>query len=165
MGSPLCMTEDWHAPESLHSGHIVDDFCSGEASLDMWLKRRALINQGTGASRTFVVADSRLVVAGYYAMAAGAVDHAVATGAVRRNMPDPVPVLVLARLATDLKARGRMLGAWLLRDAVLRARRVAVEAGVRAMLVHAISESARSFYLHHGFEQSRHNPMTLMLSL
>lgn len=80
-------------------------------------------------------------------------------------MPDPVPVLVLARLATDLKARGRMLGAWLLRDAVLRARRVAVDAGVRAMLVNAISESAKSFYLHHGFEQSRHNPMTLMLRL
>ena len=159
------MTEDWHAPESLHSGHMVDDFCSGESSLDVWLKRRALINQGTGASRTFVVADSRSVVAGYYAMAAGAVDHTVATGSVRRNMPDPVPVLVLARLATDLKARGRMLGAWLLRDAVLRARRVAVDAGVRAMLVHAISESARSFYLHHGFEQSRHNPMTLMLRL
>ena len=79
------------------ASHRLDDFDCGEAVLDDWLKRRALANQSSGASRTFVVADEGGRVRGYYAMAAGAVAHQLATGRVRRNMPDPVPVMVLAR--------------------------------------------------------------------
>jgi len=102
---------------------------------------------------------------GYYALAAGAVAHATATGAVRRNMPDPVPVLVLGRLAVDRHARGIKLGAALLQDAVRRTIGVSADAGIRALLVHALSERAREFYLHYGFEASTLHPLTLMMRL
>ena len=101
---------------------------------------RALTNPLSGASRTFVVADPHGRVFGYYAMAAGAVSHQAATSSVRRNMPDPVPVMVLARLAVDQRAQGIQLGAALLQDAVHRAVAVSLNAGVRALLVHALHE-------------------------
>jgi GNAT superfamily N-acetyltransferase len=153
------------APIPLAATHILDDFACGEASLDEWLKRRALINQLSGASRTFVVTDHESRVYGYYAMAAGAVSHQAATGSVRRNMPDPVPVMVLARLAVDRRAQGIKLGASLLRDAVARAVSVSQNAGVRALLVHAIHDRAKQFYEHYGFQESPQHQMTLMLRL
>lgn len=152
-------------PEPLTASHQLDDFECGEASLDDWLKRRALANQSSGASRTFVVADQDGCVRGYYAMAAGAVSHQLATNSVRRNMPDPVPVMVLARLAVDRTAQGQHLGAALLQDAVNRAVAVSQNAGVRALLVHALHEKARDFYEHYGFPPSPAHPMTLMLRL
>ncbi len=133
--------------------------------LDDWLKRRALANQASGASRTFVVTDEGGHVRGYYAMAAGAVSHRLATSGVRRNMPDPVPVMVLARLAVDRRAQGLHVGAALLQDAVNRAVAVSQNAGVRALLVHALHEKARQFYEHYGFQSSPTHPMTLMLRL
>lgn len=133
--------------------------------LDGWLKRRALANQSSGASRTFVVADRDSRVCGYYAMAAGAVAHQLATSSVRRNMPDPVPVMVLARLAVDRRAQGLHLGAALLQDAVNRAVAVSQNAGVRALLVHALHEKAIQFYGRYGFQPSPTHPMTLMLRL
>ena len=133
--------------------------------LDDWLKRRALANQSSGASRTFVVADQDSRICGYYAMAAGAVSHPLATRGVRRNMPDPVPVMVLARLAVDRRAQGQHLGASLLQDAVNRAVAVSQNAGVRALLVHALHEKAKQFYEHYGFAPSPTHPMTLMLRL
>ncbi len=152
-------------PEPLAASHRLDDFQCGEAALDDWLKRRALSNQSTGASRTFVVTDEGGHVRGYYAMAAGAVSHQLATGGVRRNMPDPVPVMVLARLAVDRRAQGLHLGAALLQDAVNRAVAVAHNAGVRALLVHALHERAKQFYEHYGSQSSPTHPMTLMLRL
>jgi GNAT superfamily N-acetyltransferase len=149
----------------LGASHLLDDFDCGEAMLDDWLKRRALSNQQSGASRTFVVADENGRVRGYYALAAGAVSHQLATSGVKRNMPDPLPVMVLARLAVDRRAQGLQLGAALLRDAVLRAVAVSRNAGVRALLVHALHEKARQFYEHHGFQPSPTHPMTLMLRL
>ncbi len=133
--------------------------------LDDWLKRRALANQSSGASRTFVVADQDGRVCGYYAMAAGAVSHQLATRGVRRNMPDPVPVMVLARLAVDRSTQGQRLGASLLQDAVNRAVAVSHNAGVRALLVHALHEKAKQFYEHYGFQPSLTHSMTLMLCL
>lgn len=153
------------APQPLAATHILDEFACGEASLDEWLKRRALTNQLSGASRTFVVADRDGRVHGYYAVAAGAVAHHAATGAVRRNMPDPVPVMVLARLAVDHRAQGIQLGGALLQDAVHRAVAVSQNAGVRALLVHALHDRARAFYEHYGFQASPQHPMTLMLRL
>jgi GNAT superfamily N-acetyltransferase len=152
-------------PAPLSAEHVVDGFCCGEPLLDDWLKRRALANQLSGASRTFVAAGSDGLVLGYYALAAGAVAHASATGGVRRNMPDPIPVLVLGRLAVDQRAKGVKLGAALLRDAVNRATAVAENAGVRALLVHAIHDRARAFYLQYGFQPSPIDPLTLMLRL
>jgi GNAT superfamily N-acetyltransferase len=153
------------APEPLNIGHRIDAFDCGEPVLDEWLRKRALGNQSSGASRTFVVADASGRVMGYYALAAGAVAHETATSAIRRNMPDPVPVLVLGRLAVDRQAQGMKLGASLLQDAVKRAIGVSADAGIRALLVHALSEPAKQFYLHYGFQASTLHPMTLMMRL
>jgi GNAT superfamily N-acetyltransferase len=154
-----------NAPQPLVAAHQARNFDCGEPALDDWLKRRALHNQLSGASRTFVVVDAQLTVLGYYALAAGAVTHSAATGAIRRNMPDPIPVLVLGRLAIDRSAQGAGLGSALLKDAVLRAIQVSQNTGVRALLVHAIHEEAGQFYRHYGFVASPHNPLTLMLAL
>lgn len=159
------MSVQLRAPEPLAASHRLDDFACGESSLDEWLKRRALANQMSGASRTFVVADQDNSVRGYYAMAAGAVAHHMATGSVRRNMPDPVPVMVLARLAVDQRSQGLHLGASLLQDAVNRAVAVSRNADVRALLVHALHEPAKQFYEHYGFQVSPAHPLTLMLRL
>ena len=153
------------APQPLAATHLLDDFECGERVLDEWLKRRAMINQTNGASRTFVVMDEENRVRGFYAMAAGAVSHQLATGSVRRNMPDPVPVLVLGRLAVDRRAQGIHLGAAMLQDAVNRAITVSQNTGVRALMVHAIHERAKQFYEHYGFQESPQHPMTLMLRL
>ena len=143
-----------HPPEPLSQHHKLDTLSCGEIVLDDWLKRRAFANQVSGATRTFVVADAEHTVLGYYAMAAGAVAHQSATRAIRHNMPDPVPVMVLARLAVDTRAQGKKLGAALLRDAVTRAVAVSQNAGVRALLVHALNDRARQFYEHYGFQAS-----------
>lgn len=137
----------------------------GESSLDDWLKRRALANQLAGASRTFVVTENPQIVVGYYALAAGAVAHERATGGVRRNMSDPIPVLVLGRLAIAQRAQGLKLGAALLQDAVNRTMAVSANAGVRALLVHALNDRAKAFYEHYGFQASPLDAMTLMLRL
>lgn len=153
------------APQPLAATHRLDGFTCGETSLDDWLKRRAMANQLSGASRTFVVTDQAGRVHGYYAMAAGAVSHQTTTSAVRRNMPDPVPVIILARLAVDHRAQGLRLGGALLQDAVHRAVAVSQNAGVRALIVHALHDRAKAFYEHYGFQASPLHPMTLMLRL
>ncbi|MCK9609090.1 MAG: GNAT family N-acetyltransferase [Methylomonas sp.] len=153
------------APQPLAVGHLLNDFECGEHALDDWLKRRAMSNQFNGASRTFVVADEERRVYGYYAMAAGAVSRQLATSVVRRNMPDPIPVMVLGRLAVDSRAQGVKLGAAMLQDAVNRAVTVSHNTGVRALIVHALHERAKLFYQHYGFQESPLHPLTLMLRL
>ena len=152
-------------PQPLLAEHRLGGFSCGEPSLDDWLRRRALLNQTTGASRTFVVVDDLGQVRAYYALAAGAVSHQESPGSIRRNMPDPIPVLILARLAVDRRAQGIKLGAGLLQDAVNRAGSVAENAGVRALVVHALNEKAREFYEYYGFSISPIHPLTLMLRL
>jgi GNAT superfamily N-acetyltransferase len=152
------------APAPLAAEHELDQFSSGTEPLDDWLKRRARQNEASGASRTYVVAEGRRVV-GYYSLAAGSVLHEEATGRVRRNMPDPVPVALLGRLAIDRGWQGRGLGAALLRDAVLRVVGAAETIGVRALLVHAISDEAKAFYERWGFRPSATDPMTLMITI
>jgi GNAT superfamily N-acetyltransferase len=153
------------APAPLAAEHHVNLFSCGESVLDDWLKRRALANQSNGASRTFVVTDGEQQVVGYYALAAGAVTQQDATRAIRQNMPDPIPVMILARLAVDTRAQGMKLGASLLQDAMRRCVGISSNAGVRAMLVHALNERAREFYEYYGFKSSPVNPMTLMLRI
>ncbi|QLA20957.1 GNAT family N-acetyltransferase [Desulfolutivibrio sulfoxidireducens] len=151
-------------PSPLAAEHDVVSFQSGEPVLDDWLRRRALANQASGASRTYVIADEKRVI-GYYALAAGAVTATDAPGKVRRNMPDPIPVMVLGRLAVDRDWQGRGLGFDLLRDAVLRTLRAAEIAGIRALLVHALHERAGAFYEHAGFRRSPVRPLTYVLTL
>jgi len=151
-------------PEHLTAEHDLSGFDCGVPELDDWLKRRALQNEASRASRTFVVvADGRVV--GYYALATGAVAHRAATGRVPRNMPEPIPVMVLARLAVDREYQGSGLGAGLLRDALLRTLRAADIAGIRAILLHAVNEDAKRFYLHYGFAESPVDPLTMMITL
>lgn len=152
------------APQHLGPAHELDTFACGNEALDLWLKRRARRNQADGASRTYVVCAGAAVV-GYYALAAGSVVAATAPGRVRRNMPDPVPVLVLGRLAIDRRYQKQGLGAALLRDAILRTVQAADIAGIRALLVHAIDEAAAAFYARHGFTASPIDPFTLMITL
>ena len=159
------LSERLSAPQPLVSEHVLVEFSCGESLLDEWLKRRALPNQLSGASRTFVVADENKHVYGYYALASGAVSRRQVTGSVRRNMPEPIPVLVLARLAVDQRFQGAKYGVALLQDAVKRAVVVSQNTGVRAVLVHALHDRARQFYEHYGFQVSPLDPMTLMLSL
>jgi len=152
------------SPEKLSPSHELSQFQCGEPALDDWLRKRALQNEEIGASRTYVVCAGPRVVA-YYALAVGAVAHIAAPGRVRRNMPDPVPVMVIGRLAIDQSVQGHGLGPALLRDAVLRTLQAAEIAGIRAILVHAISERAKRFYEKWGFVASPLEPMTLMITV
>jgi GNAT superfamily N-acetyltransferase len=156
--------EEIGAPEHITGQHDLEAFDSGVAALDHWLKRHALANEQAGGSRTYVVCAGGRVI-GYYALATGGVAQTAATGRVRRNMPDPVPVMVLGRLAVDRAYQGRGLGVGLLRDAILRTLQAAELGGIRAILVHAISEEARRFYERHGFVGSPLDPMTLMITI
>ena len=152
------------APEPLNGQHDIEAFASGVESLDNWLKRRALKNQATGASRTFVACEGRRVVA-YYALASGAVTSDEAPGRFRRNMPDASPVVVLARLAVDHSLQGKGVGRALVRDAGQRVIQAADTIGIRGMLVHALSPEARTFYARVGFSPSPLDAMTLMITL
>ena len=152
------------APEPLAPDHQLDGFSCGQEALDAWLKTRARRNEREGASRTYVVCEDRAVV-GYYALAVGAVIAAEAPGKVRRNMPDPIPVMVLGRLAIDQIRQSQGLGSALLRDAILRTLQAAEIGGIRALLVHALDDEAARFYQHHGFMPSPIDPATLMITL
>ena len=151
-------------PELLADGHQLDDLHSGEPSLDDWLKRRARANQASGASRTWVACEANRVI-GYYALASGAIVVESAAGRFKRNMPNPIPVAILARLAVDRAFQGRGIGRALFRDAGQRVVHAADTIGIRGIVVHAISEEAKRFYLALGFDPSPREPLTLMVTL
>lgn len=149
-------------PRPIRAKDDLTGFDSGEASLDDWLRKRAVTNQATGAFRCFVTCRDRPVV-GFYALATGSVHRLEASSRVGQGMPEPIPVVLLGRLAVDRKQQGHGLGANLLRDAITRTVAAAEIVGIRALLVHALHERAREFYLHHDFEPSLTDPMHLML--
>ena len=152
------------APEPLTAEHRLDAFESGVVSLDDWLRRRAMQNQASGAARTFVANESGRVVA-YYALASSAVALVAAPGRFRRNMPDPIPVVVLARLAVARTHQGRGLGRALFQDCARRVIHAAETIGIRGLLVHAISDQAKAFYLGLGLDPSSIDPMTMMTTM
>ncbi|VAW67337.1 FIG001353: Acetyltransferase [hydrothermal vent metagenome] len=151
-------------PTPLLVTHMTDDFDCGEPVLNDWLKKRALKNENSGASRTFVVCQNNRVM-GYYVLATGSVMHKQAPSKVRRNMPDPVPVMILGRLAVSKDMQSAGLGRGLLRDAILRTLGVSKQAGIKALLVHALSDAAHKFYRQCGFIESPLDPMILMITL
>jgi GNAT superfamily N-acetyltransferase len=151
-------------PSPLSDTHDCTQFDSGSPQLDTWLRERALRNQGTGASRTYVACEEARVVA-FYSLATGAVAHREAPGKLKRNMPDPIPVMVLGRLAVDREFQGRGLGKALLKDAILRTLQAADIAGIRAILVHAKDDNAQRFYQRFGFLASPISLRTLALPL
>jgi GNAT superfamily N-acetyltransferase len=155
---------DLKPPAPITDKRELSNFDCGELSLNEWLKRRALKNHSAGASRCFVLCSGMDVI-GYYSLSAGAISHEAAPKAMRRNMPDPLPVLLLGRLAVDKRYHNQGIGQALLRDAMLRAVNVSGDAGVFALLVHALSDPAKQFYLSRGFVESPLQPMTLFMTL
>jgi GNAT superfamily N-acetyltransferase len=151
-------------PEPLTDDHNLSGFECGAPALDEWLRRRARANQVAGASRTYVLCDGATVI-GYYALAAGGVAVAGAPARMRRNMPDPIPVAILGRLAVAREHHGRGLGRALFRDAALRVEQAGEIIGIRGLLVDALSDEARGFYLALGLEPSPFDTMTLMATL
>ncbi len=151
-------------PERLHVNHVISEFESGNETLDHWLRHKAWPNDRADASRTYVVCEDSHVVA-YYCLSTGSIDRSEATGKLRRNMPAPIPVMILGRLAVDLAWQHRGIGAALLQDALFRTIQVSEIAGVKALLVHAISDEAIAFYKRWGFAPSPLNPRTLFLSI
>lgn len=153
------------APGPLNDEHQLDGFQCSAPELTKWLLERARQNQASGASRCFVVCDEQQHVVGYYALAAGAVSHEDAPGRIRRNMPNPIPVIVLGRLAVHVDRVGQGNGRGLLKDAVQRTLQTCEQVGARALLCHASDEAAKAFYLKHGFIASPIHDMTVMLPL
>ncbi len=151
-------------PQPINADHTLVLFDSGRPVLDDWLRQRAIKNESAGASRTYVVCEDANVV-GYYCLTNGSVENRQAPGKVRRNLPDPIPIMLMGRLAIDRNQQGKGLGRALLKDAILRTLKAAEFAGIRALLVHALDSQAAEFYLHNGFLPSLMDPLVLMLPL
>lgn len=151
--------------EPLGPDHVVEGFDCGRPSLDVWLVRYARQAAASGSARTYVTGDAQQGrVVGYHALTAAALERESATARVIKGMPQyPIPVVLLARLAVDRSVAGHGLGAWLLRDAMIRTLAAAEAIGVRAMVVHAVDQDAAAFYLRHGLEPSPTDPRHLMI--
>jgi GNAT superfamily N-acetyltransferase len=156
----------YSGPTLLTSEHRLEGFDCGEPALNDWLARRALSNQGTGTSRTWVVIDepSRTVVA-YYASSTASVMRASTPRRVARDQPADLPAILLGRMAVDSRHQGNGLGAAILKHFMMKAIEVSQNVGVRLVLVHAKDEHAKAFYEHHGFIESPVDPLTLMMLL
>ncbi len=152
------------APVPLASEHQTAKFKCGADSLNEWLNRRALKNEYHGGSRTYVVCEGNRIV-GYYALAAGSIARKEAPGRLKRNMPDPIPALILGRLAVDLQWQRQGIGPGLLRDAIARSINVSKQIGARVLIVHALNGNAEAFYRKYGFVESRLALGTLLLPL
>lgn len=152
------------APAPLTAEHRTDGFDCGQTTLNTWLRRHAFANQERGASRTYVVCAEHRVVA-YYAIAAGSIAHADAIGGVRRNRPEPVPVALLGRLAVDASVLGQGIGKHLLQDAAIRVAQASDVIGMRAIVVDALDQRAKSFYEHYGFVASPISPFKFMVTI
>lgn len=151
-------------PRPLREDHDLSGFNSSRPVLDDWLRKKAAKNEISGASRTYVVSKGTRVLA-YYSLASGSIENKQAPGKVRRNMPDPIPVMIIGRLAVDISLQRQGIGRGLLKDAILRTLNAAEIAGIRAILVHALDETAAAFYRKNGFLDSPINPLILMLPL
>ncbi|WP_082938426.1 GNAT family N-acetyltransferase [Mitsuaria sp. 7] len=146
----------------LTATHACGQFSCGHTILDRWLQQRALSNQATGASRTYVIATARGVVIGYYSLAPTALDAPLATGPIRRNAPSPIPTFLLGRLAVDFSCAGKGVGLALINDALARVQVAGGIVGRKALLAHAIDEVAKNFYLKQGFTASPIDPLLVM---
>ncbi|WP_251359718.1 GNAT family N-acetyltransferase [Kangiella sp. TOML190] len=153
-------------PELLTKAHKVADFDCGQELLNEWLNKRSLKNQKSGASRTFVVCEKdSQKIAGYFSLATGAIERTGAPSSLSRNMPDPIPIMVLGQLAIDKEFQGSGIGRGLLKEALLRTLRASKHVGFRAVFVHALTEDVKRFYLNFGFQEYPKDPMTLYITL
>lgn len=153
-------------PRPIAATDNTSDFDSGEESLNRYLFDRALTNHRADLARCYVCVDADSdKVLGYYTLSAVAVEHADLPGRMRRNAPDPVPAVLIGRLAVHSKAQGAGLGRYLVRDAILSTLAAADRIGVRILLVHALHEQAAGFYQTLGFKRSPTDPLHLYLLL
>ncbi len=150
-------------PEVLNPSHNRKQFDCGDNILNEWLWHRAEKNHTNGASRCYVTCNDNQDIIGFYCLSAGAVARNDVHKKLQRNMPDPLPVIVMGRLAVDKHYHNQGIGKALLKDAIIRTLHVAEQTGVVALLVHVLSDSAKQFYISCGFIQSPLNPMTLCL--
>lgn len=151
-------------PTPLISTHLVTDFDCGVESLNEWLDKRAWKNQVLGVSRTFVITNGEVVV-GYYCLSSAAIDRIELPKAKQRNMPDPIPAILIGRLAVDLRYQGKKIGLSLLQDAICRIITASQSVGIAYILVHALDDAAKRFYEMNGFEAIPEQPLTLFLSV
>lgn len=156
-------TKSINPPQLITPEHNVLEFNSKSETLNKWLKEKALKSEGDTA-RTYVVTIENQVI-GYYCLATSSVAHFIATSKAKRNAPDPIPCMLIGRLAVDTKWEGQGIGSGLLRDAIFRTLKVTQIAGIRCILVHAKDEEAKSFYLKHRFQSSPIEPLTLMMTI
>ena len=152
----------YRGPELLAADHDIRGFDCGDEALNEWLRRRAPRNQREGSSRTWVVTDDARLVA-FYASSTAAVVRTEATRRAARNQPDPLPAMLLGRLAVDRGHQGKGLAAALLKHFLIKVLEVAELTGVRLVLVHAKDSQSASFCRHFGFESSPLDDLTLML--
>lgn len=160
---------EYSAPISLTKEHDLSNFNCGESEINNWLKQRAFKSQEDGAARTYVIClkNTNSVIA-YYCLAVGSVinNKEEIPGKIRRNMPQSIPVMVLGRLGVDLKHTGKGIAQGLVTDAILRTLQASQIAGIRAILVQALNEKVKDFYINKcGFMSSEIKPLTLMISL
>jgi GNAT superfamily N-acetyltransferase len=151
------------SPRLLTLEDDISSFDCGNSALNDWLMRRAIANQKLGASKTYVATQGPTVMA-YYSLSAGSLEHLNAPGKIRRNMPDPLPVILMGRLAVERCAQGQGVGAAMVLDALKRVQLYAEAIGIRGMLVNAKDESAAKFYQRLGFLPSPINPLLLVAS-
>jgi GNAT superfamily N-acetyltransferase len=144
--------------------HDLGRFSCGKPEMDEWLRLHALTNHRLGATRTYVTCETGGVVRGYHSLAASSVLFRDVPDRVRRGLGRyPVPVILLARLAVDLRFQGSGVGGSLLIDALARCHQVAQLIGVRAVVVDALDDDARRFYERYDFEPSPTHPYQLLL--
>jgi GNAT superfamily N-acetyltransferase len=151
-------------PELLAGEHLLEGFDCGKPALNEWLVHRALNNQGSATSRTWVVveADSRQVVA-FYASATASILRSSTPKRMRRHQSEEMPAILLARMAVDSRHTRHGLGAALLKHFMLKALEVAQSVGVRVLVIHAKDDEAKSFYRHFGFVESPFDPLVLVM--
>jgi GNAT superfamily N-acetyltransferase len=155
---------DYSPPQRIKPEQELDDFDCLEPSLNNWLKKRALKNEMQDASRTYVVCCGKRVVA-YYSLHLGCITHSEAMRKIKRNMPDPIPAIVLGRLAVDVNHQGKGIARGLIKDMFLRALQVSELAGTKAVLVKALNENVTLFYESFGFVRSQTDPLLLMKAI
>lgn len=164
MGKIKSSSPDLSEPSKLTNDHNTDKFDCGIPVLNTWLRRYALQNQQANAATTFAVCSSRNHVVGYYSLAVGSIEHESALSRIRKALArHRIPIMILARIAVDLRYQGQDIGKGLLKDAILRTLQVSEHAGIRAILVHAKNDKARRFYERFGFESAPIDPLKLML--
>jgi GNAT superfamily N-acetyltransferase len=144
--------------------HHTSRFDCGRPPLNDWLKFRSLTSEGSSA-RCFVLCAPNPLVIGYYCLTAGAVQHDGAPRKIGQNMPSPIPVVTIGRMAIDKAYQGKGLGRALLKDALLRIVRASELVGARAVLVHAVDQGAAPFYARYGFKSFPTNNQTLFLPM